>query len=96
MSEEEQIEAVLATIERPTYVTEIRFALDNDWAGDPAVRFWVIMQDAIADSEEILEHAEPVRSTILHALRDAEISRWPFLRFRSQSEQAELDRAVAA
>ncbi len=96
MTEQKQIEAVLASIERPSYVTDIRFALDNDWAGEPAVWIWVIMEDAIADSEEILEHTDPVESTVVQALRDAKISRWPYLRFRGQSEQAELDMEQAA
>ncbi len=96
MTEQEQIETVLATIERPSYVTDIRFALDNDWSGEPAVWIWVIMQDAIADSEEILVHTDPVEAMVVQALRDAEISRWPYLRFRGQSEQAELDTELAA
>ncbi len=96
MSEQEQVETILGSIERPSFVTEIRHILDNDWSGDPAVRIWVILRDDIADSGEILEYSQPIRSTIARALRDAEIDRWPYVHFRGQSEQAELDRAEAA
>lgn len=96
MSDQEQIDAALAAIDRPPFVKEIRYALDTDSTGDPAVLIWVILRDDIADSDEILEHVEPVRSTIVQALSDAGIDRWPYLRYRGQSEQAELDRAEAA
>ena len=96
MSEQEQVEAVLGSIKRPSFVTEIRHVLDNDWSGDPAVLIWVILRDDIADSSEILEHSKPIRTTIGQALRDAKIDRWPYVHFRGQSEQAELDRAEAA
>ncbi len=96
MSEQEQIETVLATLERPPFVTELRHALDNDWSGDPAVWIWVILRDDVAESGKILEHTKPIRSTIVQALRNAGIDRWPYLRFRGQSEQAALDRAEAA
>ena len=94
MSEQEQIETALASVERPSYVTELRFVLDNDWSGDPAVRIWVIVRDDITERAEVLEHAEPVRSSIVQALRDAEVARWPYVHFRGQSEQADLDRAA--
>ncbi len=96
MSEQEQVDTVLATIQRPSFVTEVRYALDTDWSGDPAVRVWVILRDDIADSAEIFDHTEPIRSTITQALRDAGIDLWPYIHFRGQSEQAELDRAEAA
>lgn len=96
MTEQKQIETALGTVERPSFVTEIRHALDNDWSGDPGVWIWVILRDDVAGSPQIVEQTQPVRSAIVQALRDAGISRWPYLRFRGQSEQAELDRAEAA
>ncbi len=96
MTEQKHIETVLATIERPSSVIDIRHALDTDWTGDPAVFIWVILRDDVAGSSGIAEHTKPIRSTIVQALRDAEIGRWPFLRFRGQAEQEELDRAEAA
>jgi hypothetical protein len=64
--------------------------------GDPAIWIWVILRDDIAGTAEILKHSQPVRTTIVQALREAGIDRWPYLRFRGQSEQAELDKAEAA
>lgn len=96
MSEQEQIETVLATLQRPSFVSEIRHVLDDDWSGDPSVMIWVILRDDIADSADLLKHTKPVRSTIVQALRAAGVQRWPYVHFRSQSEQADLDRAEAA
>ena len=96
MSEQEQVEAVLASIGRFPFVTEIRHALDNDWSGDPAIRFWVILRDDVAESDEFAERAEEVRSAIADAVHESEIDRWPYIRFRAESEQAELDGAEAA
>ena len=96
MSEQERIETVLANVERPSFVKEIRFTLDNDWAGDPGVFIWVILQDDIAASREILKYTTPIRSAIAQALRAAEIDRWPYVHIRGASEQTELDRTEAA
>ncbi len=96
MSEQEQVETMLATIERPPFVTEIRHVLDTDHAGDPALRIWVIFEDDTADGPEFLSRAEEVQSTIVKAVRQAEIGRWPYVHFRGHSEQVELDRAEAA
>ena len=96
MVDQEQVASVLRSIELPPFVTEIRHVLDNDWSGDPAVLIWVILRDDIAESAEILKHTKPIRSTIVQALRDAGIDRWPYVHVRGQSEQAELDRAEAA
>ncbi len=95
MSEQDQVEAVLASIEHFPFVTEIRHELDNDWAGEPAVRFWVILQDDVTDAE-FAERAEKVRWTIFEAVNKSEIDRWPYIRFRDESEQMELDREEAA
>ncbi|MCP4593517.1 MAG: hypothetical protein GY842_22495 [bacterium] len=96
MSEQEQIETILGSIERPSFVTEIRHILDNDWSGDPAVMIWVILRDDVAESAELLKRTEPIRTTVVQALRDAGLDRWPYVHVRGQSEQAELDRAEAA
>ncbi len=96
MSEYQQIENILMALEHPSFVTEIRHVLDTDSAGDPAVWIWVILQDATAESAAFPACTEPVRSTIAQALREAEIDRWPYVRFRGESEQVELDRAEAA
>lgn len=96
MSEQEQIATVLDAIDRPPFVTEIRHALDTDAAGEPAIWVWVVLDDDTADSEEFFERSEVVRSRIVQSLREAQIARWPYVRFRGQSEQAELDRVEAA
>jgi hypothetical protein len=96
MSEQEQVEAVLASIENFPFVTEIRHALDDDWSGDPAVRFWVILRDDVLESSEFADHARRVHWTIFEAVNKSEIDRWPYIRFRGKSEQVELDREEAA
>jgi hypothetical protein len=96
MSEQERIETVLGAIDRPPFVTEIRHALDTDAAGEPAIWVWVVLEDDTADSAEFFERSEVVKSKIVQSLREAQIDRWPYVRFRGQSEQADLDRAEAA
>ncbi len=96
MSEQEQVDIVLGSIERPPFITEIRHILDTDHAGDPAVRIWVIFDDDTAAGSDFLPCANRVRRTIVDAIRKAEIERWPYVHFRGYSEQMELDRAEAA
>lgn len=96
MSEQEQIESVLASFDCPPYVTELRYKLDNDWSGDPGVWIWVILRDDIADSADLRKYTRPVTSDLAQAVHNAGIDRWPYVHIRGQSEQAELDEAEAA
>ena len=56
----------------------------------------MILRDDVAESAEFAERIKQVHWTIFEAVNESEIDRWPYIRFRAESEQAELDREEAA
>jgi len=71
--------------------------LGNDWSGEPAVFFMVILSDAASSRrDQLLNIAEGVSKAIVGQLEPVE--QWgvrPYFNFRSQSEQAKLEPTLA-
>lgn len=72
-------------------IAELRHSLDIDSSGDPAVWIWVIVDDEAAKRERFFEHTATVRQSIQSALRRHGVRRWPYIHFRTVSEQKDLD-----
>ena len=71
--------------------------LGDDWSGEPAVFFMVILSDAASGREQLFSVAERVSKTIVNELEPLE--EWgvlPYFNFRSQSEQAKLNEPTLA
>jgi hypothetical protein len=69
-------------------VIRIRYALDYDSTGDPAVHFRIVMPDSSITKGQLLESTQYVSSVIEQELQPEE--RWgvyAYFRFRAQSEQ---------
>lgn len=90
MSEQERIEAVIAEAGLPDFVHDVACTLDVDATGDPAVWIWVILSDEKTQGDAFAESTEQIRELIWTAFNKAQIARWPYIRFRSASEQAVL------
>jgi len=73
--------------ERPSWVRELRFETGEDANGDPAVWIWVFIEDDAARKEVFAENARVVREALMGILRSLEDDRWPYIRFRTVSEQ---------
>jgi hypothetical protein len=72
-------------------VVRIRYALDYDSTGDPAVHFRVVMPDSSLTKDRLLEATRYVSSVIEQELQPEE--RWgvyAYFNFRAQSEQQEM------
>jgi hypothetical protein len=68
-------------------VAELRFETGPDSTGDPALWIWVILKDeATATDDLLLAHARTIREAIERIVFDLHIERWPYVRFRSESE----------
>ena len=74
----------------PDDVIDFAIKPGPDWEGDPAVYVWVIIKDEAADSS-FREKAAAIREQVRNVLEDADIGRWPYVRFRTESEQNELE-----
>jgi hypothetical protein len=73
----------------------LRYTIDNDWSGDPAVFFWITLSDEAAHPTVLPQTTRQIRNFITQQLDPA--GQWdliPYFNFRSQSEQAKLKEEV--
>ena len=78
-------------------VVSIIPTLGNDWSGEPAVFFMVILSDAASLRDRILTTSNRVQQVLNDEVQPLE--QWgvlPYFNFRSQSEQARLDQLAVA
>ena len=78
-------------------VVSIVSNLGNDWSGEPAVFFLVILSDAASSRERLLSTSHRVEQVIGEEVQPLE--RWgvlPYFNYRSQTEQARLDQLAVA
>jgi hypothetical protein len=82
----------------PPTVARWRYTLENDWSGDPAIFFWIILTDEAArveDPSRLSEVTRPIADLITREIDP--LGEWgliPYFHFRSQSEQAKLKEKV--
>jgi hypothetical protein len=94
-----QFEAAVAKIARRLAPDVIRIvpSLGDDWSGEPAVFFMVILADAAARRDQLLNISNKVSQAIVQQVQPLE--QWgvlPYFNFRSQSEQAKLSQPTLA
>jgi hypothetical protein len=82
---------------RPAELAELRFNTGLDQTGDPGLWIWAILtDDTLVDEDQFFAQTERVRKRLDAVARSLEPSRWPYVRFRTVSEQAELTEAQAS
>ena len=75
-------------------VARIRHSIEDDWSGEPAIYFRVLLADAASREDRLRAITERVREVVMGRVDPYEYGLTPYFRFRSVSEQAELrDRA---
>ena len=90
VSEAELIDEAVKKAALPAAVLEVSYRLGEDATGTPALWLWVVLDDAAASSREFATLAAEIRDTVREALQQAGVDRWPYVRFRTRSEEAEL------
>jgi hypothetical protein len=70
-------------------VVRIRFNPDEDWSGDPAIYFRIVLSDDAA-RDRLREIAETARNRMYDELRLRESGYLPYFNFRSESETVKL------
>jgi hypothetical protein len=71
--------------------------LGDDWRGEPAVFFMVILTDASSRREQLLRVTNQVSTSITQQVQPLE--KWgvlPYFNFRSESEQASINQHALA
>jgi hypothetical protein len=79
----------------PSGVVNLRYTVDNDWSGDPAIFFWITLSDEAARQPVLSLNSRRIMEFITQRLDP--IGQWgliPYFNFRSQSEQATLKEEV--
>jgi hypothetical protein len=72
-------------------VANLRYTVEDDWIGDPAIFFWITLSDEAAHLTILPQTSRRIRKFITQKLDPA--GQWgliPYFNFRSQSEQAKL------
>ena len=88
-----QINAAIRTVlaEESPWVRYIRYSIDQDWTGDWAVFFRVVLSDQVASRTRRNEIVGCVISRITDELDLPNLGMMPHFDFRTESEQAELN-----
>jgi len=72
-------------------VRYIRYSFDQDWTGEWAVFFRVVLSDEVASRTRRLETGNRVISRIMDELDLPNLGMMPHFDFRTESEQAEMN-----
>jgi len=79
----------------PPGIVNLRYTLEEDWSGDPAIFFWITLSDEAAHREVISQTCRRIMDFFTERLDS--MGQWgliPYFNFRSQSEQAILKEEV--
>lgn len=79
----------------PPGVVNLRYTVDTDWSGDPAIFFWITLSDEAARREVLSQNSRRIMDFVTQRLDP--LRQWgliPYFYFRSQSEQAKLREEV--
>ncbi len=71
----------------PEWVREMVFETGNDVQDEPALWIWVEIDDDAAADEVFTQNTRSAWNTVDMAARKVAADRWPYIRFRSTSEQ---------
>jgi hypothetical protein len=80
----------------PSHVVKWDFTVGNDWSGDPAIFFLIILSDSASNPRKLRQVTSAIVDTITKKIDP--LNQWgliPYFSFRSQSEQAKLKEEVA-
>jgi hypothetical protein len=74
----------------PEEVVRIRHSFGEDWSGDLAIYFRIVLSDEASRLERLWESSQRVRKALEEDLRLYESDYWPYFNFRSKSEEDKL------
>jgi hypothetical protein len=91
--ETRRLRAAMSEVQFPPEVLTWEFEFGRDSTGDPAVWIWVLVDDAAANDPGFTTVSTRLQREIQQALQRAGLDRWPYVRFRTASEQKALQAA---
>ena len=88
----ELIKQLNALAPYPSSVVNLRYSIDEDWTGDPAIFFWVTLTDQAAARDDLHQNALDIEDYVVAKIDP--MGKWdliPYFNFRSKSEQDRLN-----
>ncbi len=74
----------------PDDVVRIRYSFDEDWSGDPAIYFRVVLSDDASRRERLWATSQRIRKALEQELQLNESDYLSYFNFRSKSEEDKL------
>ncbi len=75
---------------RPAELAELRFYTGADNTGDPSIWIWAILKDEAAAKAVFGRVTRSIRELLTEAANEAAPTLWPYVGFRTVSEQSEI------
>ncbi len=72
----------------PDWVNGLRIDTDYDSTGEPGIWIWAEIDDAAAADDVLLNNYNTVEDQLRTALKQMNVTRWPYVRIRTTSEQS--------
>ena len=85
--------AALKRQQFPDLVRDFAVKVGKDSTGDPSAWVWVVVDDREA-GEKLFPQVAGIRELVADTLYDAGINLYPYVRFRTETEQTELERSL--
>ena len=87
-----QINAAVSEVVRELtpQVQYIRYNLAQDWSGDPAIYFRVLLSDEASKMPTLIDVASKVESLLSEKIDFSEIGVFAYFNYRNQFEQAQM------
>ena len=79
------------------HVVDLTFTLGNDWSGEPAVFFMIVLSNAASGRDQLLRVTNQVSNSVVQIVQPLE--QWgvfPYFNFRSEAEQAKINQQSLA
>ena len=86
----DRLRAAMKTVDFPDVVQTWDYEFGRDLAGDPAVRIWMVVDDEVADDPTFTATSTRLQREIHRSLQRAGLDRWPYVYYRTFSEQRSL------
>lgn len=68
-------------------VTDVSYAIDQDWSGEDAIHFTVVTRDPVDRDFYDWSELEPIAEQIRELVREREIARIPYVTCQLESER---------
>jgi hypothetical protein len=75
-------------------VLRIRYSLGEDWSGDPAVFFRIVLADKASEPIRLMQVTQRVAKKLVAEVKPEALGLLPYFNYRSASEQEQLQEAA--